>query len=733
MPYPAGYTPTTSFADDESNLASGRSTVRTAALDVEFANVEAATDALDDCQRRIQRDDGKLLDLLVEPYALSEQTRAMLAVAGCTPRGAWLTFTNYGYKDLVQYNQVAYMCQTVHNSGPTFNYGFWIAISGDGQAASYAQQAQASIAVTVAAAAAAATSASGASASATNAAASAVAAAASQLGAQNAADSAAALSPVSLTNFMISFLASNTSDAANTAIGGVSLTQLANVITALAGAGLVGSGAGIDYPARTLGANVQDAAIHAASFLSANERAQVMASGSMLDLSTSLAAAQARALTRPMKLMAGLWVNQGFDLRSWVGGLVGEGMQSTTIRAKSSIAVMVNADQTSDAMGVASPFKLEGMTIDCASLASTGLKMRYRHHAVLRDLYLMRGVTGIDELDTFLSRSDNVRVTAMTTGWYLRGANHSSQHRSAAITNCSYIHLLIEGNGTAGDNNDAVNFDGLLVSDGPGNGIDDGGSSVTFTGGYLGENIGGTVYTKRNSGITLIQGGVFSFGYTTNTYAFQVLGGLLVVRAVKFNGQTYASLVSLIYGTGGQIRIESCQFNFPVSGDPVFQDDPLAFGPAYECFAPKAPRQYAVTTNNCTATTTDTGNVRTFTCATLGTGTMSMWIGGALINRAAWLNGAAYLVLVYRSSIAFNIRLSGGAGGVSPTRAIGTLPATAGNLRTYVKLDATLDGAAYTTFEIYSDSVVAVGNYIEIDWVNFSDGTRMPLGNLWKC
>lgn len=235
MSLPPNYTPTTSFADDESLQAAGRSTVRTAALDQEFADIEATTDALIANQRLIQRDDGKLLDLSVEPYALGEQTRAMMAAAGGNPRGAWAQNTNYAVKDLVQNAGIAYMCQTVHNSGPTFNAGFWIAISGDGSAAASAAAAAASAAEAQDDANAAEAAAAGAIASAASADESADLAAAAQLAAQNAADSIAGLSPVSLSALMLDFLGSNTAAAARAEIGALGLTDAATQAEAEAG------------------------------------------------------------------------------------------------------------------------------------------------------------------------------------------------------------------------------------------------------------------------------------------------------------------------------------------------------------------------------------------------------------------------------------------------------------------------------------------------------------------
>ncbi|MFD1121824.1 hypothetical protein ACFQ2T_04865 [Methylophilus flavus] len=156
------YTPGTSFADDEANNVAGRSLVKTTSLDTELANVSTSINDINANLQAIQRDDNKLKDGIIEPYALSEQTNALIAVGGCNPRGTWAPDTDYAYKDLIQRNNIAQICLQQHNSGSLFVQSFWLPISGDGTSAANAAAAAAS-------ASAASTSASSASASATTA------------------------------------------------------------------------------------------------------------------------------------------------------------------------------------------------------------------------------------------------------------------------------------------------------------------------------------------------------------------------------------------------------------------------------------------------------------------------------------------------------------------------------------------------------------------------------------
>lgn len=184
------YTPTTGFATDETNQVAGRSTVKTVSLDNELANISASVNGINTNIKLLQRDDGKLKDFLIEPYALSEQTRALIT-AGGNPRGNWLPATAYAAKDCVQYSGIAYICIASHTSAGVFDVNLWMAISGDGSASASATSAATSATAAAAAATAAATSATNAATSATAASASATNAASSATASANSASAAA--------------------------------------------------------------------------------------------------------------------------------------------------------------------------------------------------------------------------------------------------------------------------------------------------------------------------------------------------------------------------------------------------------------------------------------------------------------------------------------------------------------------------------------------------------------
>jgi hypothetical protein len=123
MAQPTNYTPTTDFSQQEANNASGRSTVNTAALDAEIANIETTLDQTLSNLQLIQRDDGKLGDVSVQIHTLSPEVLQLMG--GFNLRGAWLEETDYAVNDLVSNTTYLYVCHTAHNSGLTFEDTNW--------------------------------------------------------------------------------------------------------------------------------------------------------------------------------------------------------------------------------------------------------------------------------------------------------------------------------------------------------------------------------------------------------------------------------------------------------------------------------------------------------------------------------------------------------------------------------------------------------------------------------
>lgn len=116
---PPAYNITTDFSADEAAALAGRSTVRTANLDTEFANIETTLDALCTNIALLQRDDGALHDAIVTTESLAPTVKTLFGAGGITPRGAWLTATAYAVRDVVETLAplVSYICVVAHVSG----------------------------------------------------------------------------------------------------------------------------------------------------------------------------------------------------------------------------------------------------------------------------------------------------------------------------------------------------------------------------------------------------------------------------------------------------------------------------------------------------------------------------------------------------------------------------------------------------------------------------------------
>lgn len=114
---PPRFTITFDFSDEEANGVSGRSTIRTAALDGLFTAIKTTLDQILVNLALIQRDDGALIDGVVEIHALSAEVLALLSSTAWTVRGGWVTATDYAKGDVVGQGGIVYLCIEEHTSG----------------------------------------------------------------------------------------------------------------------------------------------------------------------------------------------------------------------------------------------------------------------------------------------------------------------------------------------------------------------------------------------------------------------------------------------------------------------------------------------------------------------------------------------------------------------------------------------------------------------------------------
>lgn len=124
MSQPVNYTPVTDFSEQEAINASGRSTVNTAALDTEFANIETTLDKVVMNLGMIQRDDGRLADLAVDVNTLSQDVLNLMG--GFNLRGLYAEGEVYAINDICSDGPYTYVCTVAHTAGATINLSKFI-------------------------------------------------------------------------------------------------------------------------------------------------------------------------------------------------------------------------------------------------------------------------------------------------------------------------------------------------------------------------------------------------------------------------------------------------------------------------------------------------------------------------------------------------------------------------------------------------------------------------------
>lgn len=117
MAQPTPFGRSADYSDDAANSTGGRATIDPTKLDAEFDAVETTLDGVLTNLALIQRDDGKIRDGKVELHTLSAQVKALIAAAGATIQGDWVTATSYAINDVVTESGATYICATAHTSG----------------------------------------------------------------------------------------------------------------------------------------------------------------------------------------------------------------------------------------------------------------------------------------------------------------------------------------------------------------------------------------------------------------------------------------------------------------------------------------------------------------------------------------------------------------------------------------------------------------------------------------
>jgi len=511
------------------------------------------------------------------------------------------------------------------------------------------------------------------------------------------------------------FYAPDSADFGNASTLVAQLNAYITLLASSAGPASLGFLATYSYPAFTVGAAIQDGMVNVMWFLTDAERTQVRTNGTTIDLTSKINAAKSFGGNRPLKLSAGTWSFTSLDFRGNTGGIVGDGIGNTLLKCRSAVARALDFNDTTDVNprgGILKGFTLEG---DGVALG-IGIDKRYRHQFWMESLYV-RGFTGaggvgIKQLDTYTCHEQNVRTAANGIGRWLVGSNHASTHKGGGSDTNTVCNLLIETNGTPADGNEALVFEGFVTQSavGTATNIDITCSSASFNGCYFGENGATKEAITLRGGNVMVDGGTLFVGFSATTYGVKPLGGRAVFRGPKINGQTFAGIDMLIGGTtNGKVAFYDVAGGLIVSGNKVFDGDPLDYGPQGVVYCKRLGKSFTNYVVAATASTALVGNnARSVTCLTAPGPSPFVGLSTPLVGNADWRDGELLsLILVYSSNTALEVRLSGAVGAGAPSSSVGNPPATGGAIKTFVKLDFAAASTAWTLLELYKFSGVA--------------------------
>lgn len=493
-------------------------------------------------------------------------------------------------------------------------------------------------------------------------------------------------------------------------------TNFANVVNPALGAGLIGIDVTLNYLAGTIGAVLQDGMVNVMWFLSQAERLQVKSGGTAIDLTNRFTAARTFGGNRILYVPGGTWSVTSLSFIDNLGGIVGDGIDVTIIRARSAVTSLIDLAQTSDANPRAGTFR--GLTLDGNGFAQFGMNIQFRHQISLKDLYVVNNLTtGIREKDTYLARHENVRCRVNPTGLHLVGSNHSSSFVGCTFDGNSVRQMLVESLGTALDGNSALAFTACDFEFGTGSsiGMDITCTDINFFGCYVGENIPAAIIVMR-SGLCTIKGGTMFYGNTGNSYLVNPVGGRVLFDGAQVSGQASGSIAMLMGGggTAGRVSWRDCQGNGIVGGSPVWAGDCLDYGPQGIVYATRLGKNWTGEGNNVTFSSTVTGNLQSFIVLTAPGPSPILGARTALINNSQWRDGELLsLILVYQASKSVNVFVSGSALGGLPTNSVQAgLPLTAGTPNTAIGLQFTANANAYTIIEVLMPSAAVTDSLV---------------------
>ena len=441
----------------------------------------------------------------------------------------------------------------------------------------------------------------------------------------------------------------------------------------------------------------------------------------------------AHALSEPLTLPGGTaLISRALDLRGRNVEIYGT-MGRTQIVALTPGMTMIYVEEGLDT--IYSPFIIDGVTLNGYGRAAWGMRIRYRHHTLLRNMVIHSCTeANVWEQDTWISRRENIRSLDSKVGWQIEGSNFDSGWHNVYIAGCTRTQWLLNNNGSLLNGSNSLLLVNCGATDATGSAIEvNGHVVVNLQSCYFGENCDGPTVVN-NGGTVTFEGGTLSYGWKPSSFlAVPIFGEVVLTDGCQINGQDNGSvnrLTSLtekqVAAGSGTLRLEDAKGYMITGGEQVLAGDPIGFGAQRQVFVPRLGRQYYPIANNTTVTS---GNPKPNSLGVTCTGVVG---GNPIIGMYAPLsldyrfNEHFYLLLVYRSTKQLQVRID-----ASPLGALISLlcfpPATYTTF-TQIKLDNIIPAAPTgAVFEILMPNA-APGDTLELDKCYLADSTMAKKG-----
>ena len=394
---------------------------------------------------------------------------------------------------------------------------------------------------------------------------------------------------------------------------------------------------------------------------------------------------------------------------------------------------MLYVEETDDV--IYSPFLIDGVILNGYGQAAYGMRIRYRHHSVLRNmLFVSCTEANVWEQDTWISRRENCRSVNSKVGWQIEGSNFDSSYFNCYNAGCTRTQWLLNNNGSLLNGSNSLLLANCGATDAVGSGIEvNGHVVVNLQSCYFGENCDGPTVVN-NGGTITIEGGTLSYGWKQSSFLALPIGGEIVLEAgCQINGQDYGSIDRLTGLTAAQVakgsgtlRLEDAKGYMITGGEQVLAGDPIGFGAQRQVFVPRLGRQFNAVANNTTVVSSNPKpNSLLVICTSVigGNPIIGVYVPLALDYR---FDEPFYLLLVYRSSKRLQIRVD--AAPLGTPVAIMSFPPAADITTTHIKVDNIIPAApAGAVFEILMPNA-GPDDFLQIDECYLADSTMAKKG-----